>query len=298
MKYPFAKSLSVIALGVSLAACGGGDSDGSTSTGTLSLGLTDAPVDSLKSVHITFNGVSIKPANGEAIVFEFATPLPLDLLKLQGGNAAGLLNGETVDAGEYEWVRLDVSEQSGDLYVIDDNESQHPLTIPSGAQTGLKLVSGFTVPAGGSADFTIDFDVRKSIVDPVGQAGYKLKPALRLIDNVQAGSVAGTVNESTLISQECTDSQTYAGLVYVYEGVDVMPNDFDGTAPEALVAVPVADGDTNGTFTYKAAFLTEGDYTLAYTCGVDEMGTNEELNFIGTTNVAVVAKKEATLDFE
>lgn len=296
MKYFVAKSLSVLALGAALAACGGGDSD-STPTGTLSLGLTDAPVDSLKSVFITFNGVSMKPANGEAIIFEFDDPLTLDLLTLQGGNAAGLLDDATVQAGAYEWVRLDVSEVDGDLYVIDDNEGQHPLTIPSGAQTGLKLVSGFTVPAGGFADFTIDFDVRKSIVDPKGLNGYKLKPALRLIDNVQAGAVSGMV-DATLMSQQCDDSQNYAGLVYLFAGAKVTPDDFDSAEAEALMAVPATDVDTDGIYTFKAAFLTEGEYTLAYTCGIDEMAISEELTFVGTTTVNVVADEEVELNFQ
>ncbi|QCF27224.1 DUF4382 domain-containing protein [Hydrocarboniclastica marina] len=297
MKHPFWKTLSVIAIGASLAACGGSDDSSSSTTGTLSLGLTDAPVDSLKSVFITFNGVSMKPADGEAIVFEFDEPKTLDLLTLQGGNAAALLDDATVQAGAYEWVRLDVSELDGDLYVIDDNEGQHPLTIPSVAQTGLKLVSGFTVPAGGSADFTIDFDVRKSIVDPGGFAGYKLKPALRLIDNVQAGNIGGTV-DGALLAAQCANSQTYAGLVYVFEGTDIVPNDFDGTDPEALMAVPAADGDTDGIFTYKAAFLSEGEYTVAYTCSVDEMGANDELTFVGTTSVSVLANEDTTVNFE
>ncbi len=58
-----------------------------------------------------------------------------------------------------------------------------------------------------------------------------------------------------------------------------------------LMAVPVSDDDTDGTYTYTAAFLTEGDYTISYTCQLDdnEMDDSESMEFQGTQNVTVVA---------
>lgn len=44
--------------------------------------------------------------------------------------------------------------------------TQVELNIPNGAETGFKLVSGFTVPVGGGVDFTLDSDLRKSITRP------------------------------------------------------------------------------------------------------------------------------------
>jgi hypothetical protein len=68
----------------------------------------------------------------------------------------------------------------------------HELTIPSGMQSGLKLNRGFDVPAGGSADFTIDFDLHKS-VHMTGSGSYMLRPTLRMVDNIMVGSISGTV---------------------------------------------------------------------------------------------------------
>ena len=65
-------------------------------------------------------------------------------------------------AGDYNWVRLMVSaEQDGvmDSYLTDDNGAQTEIYVPSGSQRGLQLVSGFTVMAGTTTDFTIDFDL-------------------------------------------------------------------------------------------------------------------------------------------
>jgi len=50
-----------------LAACGGED-DGSATpkTGTLKVGITDAPVDFADQVVVQFSGVELKPRDGEA----------------------------------------------------------------------------------------------------------------------------------------------------------------------------------------------------------------------------------------
>jgi hypothetical protein len=47
---------------------GGGDDSG---TGTLSVGITDAPVDFASSVVVTFSGVELKPHGGEAFSIDF-----------------------------------------------------------------------------------------------------------------------------------------------------------------------------------------------------------------------------------
>lgn len=85
MKYPVIKTISIATLAAAVAACGGsGGGSDSSSTGTASLDLTDAPTDQFSEVVITFTGVTMQPADGEAVVFNFDTPKTLDLLTLQG----------------------------------------------------------------------------------------------------------------------------------------------------------------------------------------------------------------------
>lgn len=79
---------------------------------------------------------------------------------------------------------------------------QYELRVPSGSETGLKHNTPFTV-AEGTVDmtvadensvYTIDFDLRKSIVNPGGQPGYFLKSVLRLVQNINTGTISGTVD--------------------------------------------------------------------------------------------------------
>ncbi|MDH4105353.1 MAG: DUF4382 domain-containing protein, partial [Gammaproteobacteria bacterium] len=200
-----------------LAGCGGGGGDSSgAKTGTLRLGLTDAPVDQADAVVVQFTGVEFKPKDGVAFSRDFTTPKTLDVLALQGTARAMLLDGETVPAGEYEWMRLKVNADPAqrDSYVTIGGE-ECEMRIPSGAETGLKLVRGFTVGVGTITDFTIDFDLRKSVVQPPGQRAdatscngqmYMLKPALRIVDNLQVGTITGTVDSSLLSASSCVAS--------------------------------------------------------------------------------------------
>lgn len=262
---------------------------GSDSAGTanLTLGLTDAPVDGADKVVVEFSGVALK-TGGEVIDIQFDEPKSIDLLSLQGSASEPLLTDESLPAGEYQWVRLDVNTSNDMDTYIQMGDGTYELEIPSGAQTGLKLVSGFTLPANGAADFTIDFDVRKSVVENAN--GYLLKPALRLVDNAQVGHIAGTV-AGELLGEACASP-----AVYAYEGLDVTPVE-EGDENGSVVASSLIDTTDNS---YEIGFLVAGDYTVALTCdaATDTAEAVEDITFEQSQNVTVTANETATSDFE
>lgn len=296
--------LPVLGMGVAafVAACGGSSSG--DSTGTMNLAVTDAPVDDASAVVVEFTGVALRPQSGEEIVITFDSPRTIDLLALQGGASSALLDGQTVPAGAYSGMRLlvNAARNNADSYITLADGTQHSLFVPSGAQSGLKLVRGFTVPAGGSASFTIDFDLRKSIVSPQAPGSdFYLRPALRIVDNAEAGTIAGTVNAATLADASCADQADPAqnsNVVYVYSGADVTPDDIDTGAVNPVTTANVTD-DGSGTYTYRAAFLPAGDYTVSFTCqaALDEAESDDALVFLGTRSVSVAANAETVADF-
>lgn len=276
----------VSALAAGIAACGGsGDGISTGSTGTASFDLTDAAVDSVREVNITVVAVELQPVDGDSLSFDVENPENLEdinLLDLQNGEIEDLISNQELPAGEYEWIRLKLGDEST-FSVIDDQGRSNDLFVPSGDQRGLQT-SGFVVPAGGSVSFTIDFDVRKSLINPPGLNRYLLKPVLRLVDNSEVGTISGSI-DSTLLASACTESgfnpSVYAGTVYVHSGHEITPDDL-GSDNEPVVAVSV---DTD-TFEYSASFLPAGDYTVSYTCDKDELQDadgnpiNEDLTFI------------------
>lgn len=279
------------------AACSGSDGGGGQAqTGFLKVGITDAPVDMADAVVVKFTGVELKPQGGPAFSIDFATPKSLDLIQLQGEDRALLLDGEEILAGEYEWMRLKVEADpnvAGDSYLqLAENGAECEMRIPSGDQTGLKLIRGFTIGAGTTTDFTIDFDLRKSIVAPPGQTtivdtcdnqAFLLKPVLRIVDNLEVGTIAGDVDPN-LIATQCagSDQDPYPGNVYLFgpipTGEDVAPDDYDGivddpNGDDALTSAMV-DPDT---FRYTIGFVPAGNYRVAYTCDLDDTAIDADV---------------------
>jgi len=278
-----------------LAACGGGGGGGS-GTGTLTLSITDAPIDEAASVVVEFTGVELKPAGGSRVVFDFDTPRQIDLLALQGNDSTPLLDGVEVPAGNYNWIRLKVNADEGTLnsyVVLVEGGAQEPLFIPSGGETGLKLVSGFTVAQGGIADFTIDFDLRKSVHDPVGQEGFHLRPALRLLDNLEVGSISGTVAESLVTDASCTNGNA----VYLYTGNGAVVDD-EGSANPPLASALVVFDEDSGEYRYEIGFVAEGPYTVAFTCqsADDTPDLDDDIDFVGAADVDVTAGADTQHD--
>jgi hypothetical protein len=78
-----------------LSACNSGSSSdpfAGGSTGSLTLSVTDAPVDGATSVVVVFTGVELLREDAEPVVFTFEEPKQIDLLSLQGGLTETLLD--------------------------------------------------------------------------------------------------------------------------------------------------------------------------------------------------------------
>jgi len=330
-----AVSLAATATAALLAGCGGSDGGGQQ-TGFLTLGVTDAPVDFADEVVVQFTGVELKPRQGAPFSIDFA-PASLKLLDLQGTTRAVILDGEEVPAGDYEWLRLKVKADpsvGGDSYLrLELGGEECELRIPSGDETGLKLVRGFKVGVGTTTDFTVDFDLRKSIVAPPGQTtpvdtcgnqAFLLKPALRIVDNLQVGTISGAVDPGLITAQCASPNQApYPGNVYLFgplsetSGITpaMAPEDYDAvpagpTGPEPNGPDPIASAmvDPN-TFRYTIGFVPPGNYEIAYTCDVDDAtldadaapvppATGETVEFTPAAGVAVTVTANQTVQVD
>lgn len=254
-----------------LAGCGGSSGGSSDDTGQVSFSMTDAPVDDAAQVVIAMTEFELKPAEGEAfrvavIPDEGQGYRALDLLAFTNGESALLIDGEEVPAGEYEWLRIYFEEEAS--FVMLDDGGVYPLFIPSGAQTGYKLNSGFTVPVNDSVAYMLDFDLRKSLRLPPGLGGpngedrtYLLRPTVRIMNAEETGGVEGTVADE-LLALNNAETCASGDVVYAFEGHDIDP-----LAAEAPLVTDVVELNTEtGASEYRLAYLLPGDYTLAFSC--------------------------------
>ncbi len=284
-----------------LAGCGGG-SGPIDAVGRISLGISDGPIHDANKVCITFDEIEFM-RQGTSTVFLVTLGHPVNLLEFQGMNAFPLLTNEVLAAGQYQWMRIGVDAElgstggAGDMlgascdgsgsYIVMSDNSIHNLYVPSGAETGLTLVGGFTVPVDGTADFTAEFDLMQSITAPDGLSpDVVLRPTIRLVNNVEAGTVTGQMGNDLVTADSCAPS------VYVFDD-GVMPNAIDGTDDPVATAMVNAQTDDVGQteFHYTVGFLLAGDYEVAFTCN----GTDFEP--MAGKPAAITAKTVTTVNF-
>lgn len=286
--------LATTALG--LTGCGGSSGGG---TGTMKLAVGDAPVDGAQSVVVKFTGVELTGNGGNPIDINFAQPKTIDLLN-QSGTASAVLFDQPIPAGSYGQIRL-VVEADGNpsnSYITLSDGTMHGLLIPSGAETGLKLVSGFNVAVSGVVDYTVDFDLRKAITCPPGQSPQcLLKPTLRLVDNTSVGNIQGTVS-NTLVLTGCSPG------VYLYSGTVTLPEDINSTAASSDTNQPLASkvpvATSQPPYYYQFTFLAPGTYTVAFTCQAnldnpDQADSTVTFNPVKTA-ITVSAGQTTTVD--
>jgi hypothetical protein len=300
---------------VVLAGCGGSgpELDETASTGFLSLGVSDGPLHDARKVCITFDEIELK-SGSETTIIELDPVRKINLLEFQGTDFAPLLVNEEVSARDYQWMRLGIDAVRGTLvnagditgtqcdgdasYIVMKDDRVFNLYVPSGADTGLKLVSGFTIPAGGSPDFTAEFDLARSITAPPGlDPDVVLRPVIRLVNNVDVGSLAGVVDSGLATAEGCEPS------VYVFEdgvtpnpiGIDDDPESTE-TDPNDPVATAMVNkqfnNDESETWNYSIGFMLPGDYEAAFTCN----GTDFEP--VDGLPAMIVVNEITTVDFE
>ena len=237
------RSLAALALMAgALAACS--DST-SVSTGTLTVRLTDAPVDYVQSAVVWISKVYLI-GGGDTTGAKFtitSTAAQYDLLSLQNGVTAAL-GTATIPVGSYSQMRFVVDSARITLkapLTFPGGSASKILTVPSGQQTGVKV--NFATPVSivpGETILVADFDVSRSFVftGAVGSpTGALFKPVLHATVKNVAASIAGTV----------TPANSRAQLFAI------------STTSTDTVSTTLADSVTG---VYKLRFIPPGSYTV------------------------------------
>jgi len=197
---------------------------GSTDPGHMTITMVDSPAD-YDAVYIHVIGVEAHQASSDSNsgwISIASNPGIYDLITLRNGVEA-VIADSSLPAGHYTQVRLLLGDSN--TVVVDGVE--HPLEVPSGSQSGLKLNHEFTIEPNVVYSLMLDFDAEKSIVE-TGNGTYMLKPVIRLVPTQSSGTISGTVLP--------VESQSVASVI---AGVDTLSAYADTSSGYfKLMAVP------------------------------------------------------------
>ena len=161
----------------------GSPGSGPASPARLAINLTDAPA-TFDSVFVTISTVEIENSADGTWTTLADTPQKFDLLTLQNG-ATALLGGNDLAAGSYGQLRLLVDSAS-----VVSGGVESPLTIASGAQTGIKLDLDATVEDGNTYSLVIDYNAGQSIKQT--GMGYLMAPVITVKSFTGTATDAGS----------------------------------------------------------------------------------------------------------
>lgn len=224
---------------IAIAGCGGGGGGGSTTSGTVTTALSDPPSckATLDQVWVTIADVkahlNANAGPGDSGFVDLtpglaSAPKQIDLLSAPDTECLLATLGSTsgLPPGTYQQIRIilvandatgvtlstnggtnQCASVGGFNCVADSSATLHLLSLPSEANTGIKIPPGqlaggaLTIVAGKGLDLDIDFNACTSVVHAGHSGKFILKPTLRagelgvnplIAGEVVVGSVSGT----------------------------------------------------------------------------------------------------------
>lgn len=289
-----------------LASCGGSSdsqapilpSDTAPTTAIVSFSVSDAPSDSVVSVNVTFDSITLK-SSGEDADDDSGINIPIvdgegnkssltiNLMDFQDGESKLIIENTTVAIGHYDNLILNTvgcpQNQNGNIDAcwVEDIEGKKPLKTPSNK---LKL-GEFSVSSETEQAYNIEFNLRSSMTTTANSASYNLKPhGIRIVNEDLSGSLIGVVDVNLLTAGEACETvfeaeTDHGKIVYLYKsdlvGENILGDEFDSEVsispiPENVIAPFASDSLSfdaeNDTYNYSFNHLEAGRYIVAFSC--------------------------------
>lgn len=180
--------------------------------------LTDAPLDDVQSVIVQFDTIDVHSESAGWVLFS-ETSMEIDLLELQDGLVA-TLGLEELEPGAYNQIRLTL----GSARATINNETEN-VTVPSGEQTGIKLISEFVIEPGKVTTLLLDWDVEQSLHSAPGR-GYILRPTIEVIASTVEPVVK--IDPDQLVSLQNLESASLVPMQIRFGDTFAVPEFFSG----------------------------------------------------------------------
>ena len=174
-------------------------------------------------------------------------------------------------------------------YLITQTDESIKLKVPSGFQTGIKLVHPFNIVSGSTVGLIIDFDAGRSVVKAGKSGKWLLKPTIKIIDTLNNATLTGNVTDGSV----ALAGVTVSAQIY---------NASATTEADKVVTVASTITDENGNYlvylppgTYNIVAVVDGFITSSKPPAGFEYGTAYTDNFTMTPSTMGVITVELTL---
>ncbi len=143
----------------------------------LEVRLVDAPNPLVDQIVVNVSTVTAHSTTGGWVTIgPVVSPTAVNLLDLQSSfMSLGLVN---LPAGKITQIRM-IIEPTGNYVVPTGSTAQQPLVVPSGLETGIKILGPWDVPACTRLSVTLDFDGKNSIEYHQADGTWILRPVIR-----------------------------------------------------------------------------------------------------------------------
>lgn len=281
-----------------LSSCGGGGGGGvSSEVGTFSMELTDANNNENKAIYVTIEDVRVHHKDWEEDAWESVSapnlPKTFNLYELTNG-VSEKIGMADIETGTYTQMRLIIGavEDNGinilgqahpfANYVIDTGDVVHELKIPSGIQTGIKIIHGFEISDNQTTELLLDFSADKSVVVAGNSGKWMLKPTIKVSDYEELSIVRGRVVEKPDAELEPgAEPEPIKGALVTVQGFD----DAAGNEKDEVPIYTTTVTDENGYFAifihppedgevYNLVITSEGN--VPYYQKIDDMKATDD----------------------
>jgi hypothetical protein len=197
-----------------------------------------------------------------------------------------------LDAGPYTQMRLIIGRVPNPgghpfaNYVITNTDPPvtHELKIPSGYNTGFKVVHGFTINADEITELILDFDATRSVVQAGNSGQWLLKPTIKAMEEQGYAIIEGRVIDDATPPSGINDVLV---TVQKYDAAAADPKDKVEIVASTLTdSTEISGVSQDGHFKLfvRPLAVNEHYYLVAYTDGkspaysiIQELGKNQTI---------------------
>lgn len=275
-----------------LAACGGDSSSSAAANGTISLAITDGPMDEAAQLVLHVTHMDVASMDGTVTRLALLNGAQdIDMMQLQNGVSQQLLDTIPIPAGQYQWMELGVDLTMSHIGTMSGGNHMMTLADPH----PFRAMLTFQIGDGEHTDFVMDFDLHSAVRqhDMGGMMGveYQLHDGMHLMNFADVGGLMGTVDASLMdINQAACDPAAGGNWVYLFDGAVAQPDDLAVTETDGFPGPIASDlvelNAGTGHYDYHFGFVSAGSYRVAFTCsgewdeeGDDDYPTDPDAKF-------------------